>query len=239
LADPPSLPSLLDRIPSPPAPSARTGSAPVRTVVYSRAATAPPEDGSETIVGPDIPQPIVRTSAQLQSRNKIYEDDTDFTIRTDLPSPERLFDTRKSEVMMREYIRRESQVRAGANRVLFPEYQPLSNEIYVGRAFPRQQARVEPNVVCHGRLFFEQKNLERSGWDFGYLTVPLALGKFYYDIALFPYHAGTQPCNQVECNVGKCNPGDPTPFFLYREPFSLTGLATQSFVIGTGFIIAP
>lgn len=222
---------------APPA-AAPAPNGPYRTVVYTRAA-AQGEEPSDTIIAPDPPQTIVRTGAQLQSRTKVYEDDTDFNIRTDIPGPERLFDTRKSEAMMREYIRRESQVRAGANRILFPEYQPLSNEVYTGRNFPQQSTRVEPNVVCHGRLYFEQPNFDRAGWDLGYLTVPASVAVFYYDLALFPYHLGTRPCNQVECNLGKCQPGDPTPMFLYREPFSLTGLATQSMFLGTGFIAFP
>ena len=62
---------------------------------------------------------------QIQNRTDIYDESVDFIIRTDLPGPERLFDTLKSEQMMREYIRRDTQVRAGANRNLFPEYEPL------------------------------------------------------------------------------------------------------------------
>src|SRR3954447_10352739 len=68
--------------PTDPVAPAAPGNVPFHTTVYTRA--APPDEPTDTVVGPDVPAPIVRTAAQLQSRAKIYEDDTDFTIRTDL-----------------------------------------------------------------------------------------------------------------------------------------------------------
>ena len=211
--------------------------APFRTTIYTR---APQDDEAAGVISPDAHQPIVRTSAQLQSRTKVYEEDADFVIRTDLPGPERMFDTRKSEAMVREYIRRDTQIRSGANRILFPEYEPLSRETTVPpRRFPRQATWAEPNVVCHGRLYFEQPNSERAGWDFGYLSVPLSVGVYYYDLALLPYHWGTDPCRRYDCNSGKCLPGDMTPFLFYCEPISVSGLAAQTAVVGTGFFVFP
>jgi hypothetical protein len=192
------------------------------------------------VVAPDARQTIIRTGAQMGSRYKVGDEDTDITIRTDMPGAERLFDTRKSEAMMREYIRLETQVRTGQNRVMFPEYEKLSKDTSVPpRAFPPASTWAEPNVVCHGRLYFEQPNSERSGWDFGYLSIPLNVGVYYYDLVMLPYHWGTDPCRRYDCNVGKCLPGDATPFYLYREPFSVTGLAAETTVLGAGFFIFP
>ena len=212
-----------------------------QTVIYQR---APMDDEGGGVIEPAgsgdaADRPVRRYQVQNRLYN-IYDDDADFIIRTDIPGPERLFDSLKSEASMREYIRLDSQVRAGANRLLFPEYEPLSRLTSLPpRNFPRSSTWAEPNVVCHGRLYFEQPNMERTGWDFGYLSVPLSAGVFCYDLVMFPYHYGTDPCNRYDCNVGKCMPGDNTPFLLYREPWSLSGLATEATVIGNALIVFP
>lgn len=206
-----------------------------RSVSFSRA----PEDRTDTVVGPDANPTILRTAAQVQNFQIRSDDDTDFVIRTDLPGPERLFDTRKSEAMMREYIRRDTTVRTGPGRTLFPDYPPLTKEVYVGRHFARSTTVVEPDYVCHGRLYFEQPNFERHGWDFGPITPGLNLGVYYYDLFMLPYHAWTNPCVCYDCNTGKCSPGDPTPFYLYREQFSVSGLAAQTLAVGGVLFFFP
>ena len=140
---------------------------------------------------------------------------------------------------MREYISRDSDVRTGSNRIIFPDYPPLTNETYTGRQFARSVAKVEPNYVCHSRLYFEQSNFDRAGWDLGYVTPIASLGVFYYDVFMLPYHAGTNPCVCYDCSAGKCLPGDQSPFYLYREPISVSGLAAQSLAVGTGFFVFP
>ena len=62
------------------------------------------------------------------------------------------------------------------------------------------------------RLYFEQPNFDRTGYDFGILTPVLCVGAFYYDLVLLPYHFGTDPQNRTECSAGKCLPGDQAPF---------------------------
>ena len=208
-----------------------------RTTVFTR---APGDERTETGVGPDAQQNIVRASYQVSKRNDINEDDAaNIQIRTEPPGPERLFDTRKSEAMMQEYIRRDSTARSGSSRVVFPEYPPLSTEPYAPRALATSVVKVEPSYVCHRRLYFEQPNFERVGWDLGPITTGVSLGVFYYDVFMLPYHSWTNPCCTYECNVGKCLPGDRTPLLLYREPFSVSGLVGQSLAVGTGLFVFP
>jgi hypothetical protein len=207
-----------------------------RTIVFSQ---APRDDPSGAVVEPDASRTILRTGGQLQSKSKTSDDDVGFNIRTDLPGPDRLFDARKSEAMMREYIRRDTDFRSGSGRIHFPEYPVLTHEKYTGRQFARSTTMVEPNYVCHGRLYFEQPNFERGGWDLGAITPGVSLGVFYYDVLMFPYHAWTNPCVCYDCNTGKCLPGDQSPFLLYREPFSVSGLAAQSLAVGGAFFIFP
>jgi hypothetical protein len=207
-----------------------------RTVLFSR---APEDELSQATIGPDEKRTIIRTAAQIQSKGKITDDDVGFTIRTELPGPDRLFDARKSEAMMRDYIRREADTRTGAGRVQFPEYPPISTEKYTGRHFARSTCIVEPGYVCHGRLYFEQPNFDRAGWDLGTIAPGLNLAVFYYDTFMFPYHAWTNPCVCYDCSAGKCLPGDATPFYLYREQFSVSGLAAQTLAVGGGFFVFP
>jgi hypothetical protein len=206
-----------------------------KTVTFSQA----PNERTEFRVEPDAQRTIIRVGGQLQSKYKASEDDSSFNVRTDLPGPDRLFDTRKSDSMMREYIKRDSDFRTGPNRILFPESRPVSNEKYVGRNFPRSTTAVEPNYVCHGRLYFEQPNFERTGWDLGAITPGVTMAVFYYDVFMLPYHAWTNPCVCYDCSGGKCLPGDSSPFYLYREPLSVSGLAAQSLAVGGGFFAFP
>src|SRR5262249_19306242 len=44
------------------------------------------------------------------------------------------------------------------------DYQKLD---YTARSFEARVKYVEPNFVCHRRLYFEEKNAERQGWELG------------------------------------------------------------------------
>ena len=166
------------------------------------------------------------------------EETFDFTVVTELPGPERVL-RRQSESEFFERIREESRTRPGSARVVFPESPPLTTEAFQRRKFPQLVRAVEPCNVMHGRLFFEQKNFERAGWDLGVLTPVANLGVYYYDLALLPYHAWTRPFQQYDCSAGKCLPGDPTPFMLYPEEFSVTGLVGEAGVVTGLFYLFP
>ena len=143
----------------------------------------------------------------------------------------------ESQAALFERMRQES-LRSG-ERIIFPEEPVLSKVPYPGRHWPEMAKLVEPNFLVHGRLLFEQQNLERGLWEFGVLTPVLSTGKFYWDVLALPYHAATRPCQQYDTSAGKCLPGDPTPFFLYPPEFSVTGLAAEAAVITSGFFIFP
>lgn len=181
---------------------------------------------------------IVLTGGQMAGR-KGGEDETDFDVPLDLPGPDKLFQ-RLSEADVKESIREKAKKRPGTGRVTFPEYTPLTRETQVPpRHYGQMVETVEPNVLCHGRLYFEQPNFERQGWDLGVLSPAVCLGVFWYDVALLPYHHWTRPCQRYDCNAGKCLPGDPTPLYLYHEEFSLTGAVGQAAAIVGGFYVFP
>lgn len=179
----------------------------------------------------------VRTAAQMTGAVRPSEEDVEFNIRATLPDPHALFQ-RISEAQLFEQIRQEHNKRPAPTRpAFFPEEPVVSKVPYAGRNFPRLVRRVEPGFVCHRRLFFEQPNWERQGWDLGILQPGVCLGVFYYDLLMLPSHFWTRPCEGFDCNSGKCLPGDPTPLLLYRDRWSITGLAAGiGTYVGGGFI---
>ena len=177
--------------------------------------------------GQVVPRPNTRTDEPYY-----------FSVITELPGPERFF-RRQSESEFFERIREETKLQPAAGRVIFPESPPLTTERFQRRHFPHLVKGVEPGYICHGRLLFEQPNFERQGWDLGILTPLANVGVYYYDLALLPYHAWTRPLEQTDCSAGKCLPGDATPFYLYPEEFSVTGLVGEAAVVTGLFFLFP
>jgi hypothetical protein len=165
-------------------------------------------------------------------------DDVDYVPQTDMPGIDRLT-RRESEQQFYERIRQESRRYPASTRIYFPDEEPVLKETFTARHFPHMVQTVAPSFVCHGRLYFEQPNFERHGWSLGAFTPAANLAVFYYDVALLPYHYWTDPCSRYDCSSGKSLPGDPTPFLLYREKLSVTGLAGQFGAVAGGFFVLP
>lgn len=180
--------------------------------------------------------PIERTAAQARPNGD--EDIETFQIFIEPPDPERLF-RRYSEMEWREQVRQDARRRPGQQRITFPEDVPLTKEPFAPRKFPPLTEIVEPAYVMHGRLYFEQRNFERQGWDLGILTPAVNLGVFYKDIVLLPYHWWTRPHQRYDTSAGKCMPGDPTPLYLYPFEWSVSGLVGQAGVMAGGFFAFP
>lgn len=188
----------------------------------------------------DAPITIVPVAAQRPAdggmRAPVLVDEGDVSfIRPELPGPQRLF-MRDSEADFFDRLSRAMKKNDGT-RAIFPDDPVVSKETYRPRNFPHMVQLVEPSFVCHGRLYFEQPNFERAGYNFGVLQPAICLGVFYYDMALLPYHMWTDLHNREECNVGKCLPGDQSPLLFPRERFSVTGLVGAAGTgIGLGFL---
>jgi hypothetical protein len=138
-----------------------------------------------------------------------------------------------SDETLRERIRQETVEREGttAERVAFPEEPILSRDVYYGRGtiWPRRALIVEPNFVTYRRLYFQDLNAERHGWDLGPIQPVLSTMKFWYDLALFPMHFVNDPCGR-DCSAGYCLPGDPVPYQWYPPEVTLKGSIVE---IGT------
>jgi hypothetical protein len=158
------------------------------------------------------------------------------------PSPERVFRL-ESEASLYERMAREASEGkdplAMRYKIEFPHYPPSPPPGILVRRWPSQAEVVEPAYVCYGRLYFEQINAERYGWDLGIIHPLVSAGKFFTDVALLPYHAGTDPLRCYECDTGYCLPGDPVPLLCYPPELSVTGALAEGAAIGLLFVMFP
>jgi len=164
------------------------------------------------------------------------EDDTETEDQSPLPGPNALFKL-ESEASWMERMRQDSRSKGTLERLVFPDEPPVSNEKYAGRDWKAHRLEVEPSYVCYGRLYFEDKNAERYGWDLGAIHPVLSTTKFWYDCAMLPYNMFSDPCHRMESSAGYCLPGDPVPLMLYPPKLSLTGFIAEAGVaVGLVFI---
>jgi hypothetical protein len=139
-----------------------------------------------------------------------------------------------SEKQLDERMRQEARERPVPERIQFPEEPVISREKYARRHFPAADMKVEPSYLCYSRLYFEERNAERYGWDLGIVQPVVSAGAFFWDVATLPYHLATDPCRFYDSNAGQCLPGDPVPYLLYPPELSMTGAVAEA---GTVFAL--
>src|SRR5262245_28987600 len=105
-------------------------------------------------VQPDIP------------REKTDQFQKDFQVQLEPSGPDRSFRI-ESEAALRERIRQEFRNRS--ERADFPREVELvrPGESLQARYFPPTASLYVPDAVCYKPLYFEDKNVERNGWDAG------------------------------------------------------------------------
>ncbi len=159
-----------------------------------------------------------------------------------LPTPERVFRL-ESETQLRERMSREGHLGLNPLRlkydIIFPDYPEVPPPAYEARPWQPLVETVETPYLSYNRLYFEQINAERYGWDLGPIHPLLSAGIFYLDVATLPYHLGTQPCRTYESDAGYCLPGDPVPLLLYPPENSWTGTLAEAAAIGLLVAIFP
>jgi hypothetical protein len=185
---------------------------------------------------PAAPPPPAGTVTPIQ-----YSPDSGAALEevlTNPPGVEQLFEL-KSEAAFRLQLENKERAKGQMKPLVFPEDPVLSKEKYYGRDWPRFVCYAEPNFVVYRRLFFEQTNYERYGWDFGALTTVLSAGEFFGDVALLPYNAFSDPFRCHEASAGYCLPGDPVPFLLYPHEVSATGAVAEAAAVVTVLAVFP
>lgn len=197
----------------------------------SPAASQPMPRGLLADPGPSNLQPT-------QYRSSGAEDISEFEVDLEVPPRERIFGRLESESSLNQRIIALSRDK-GKPKPIFPEYPPVTTEKYYGRKWPQLAEYAIPNYVNYDRLYFEQKNFERYGWDFGVLAPVVESLIFGADAALVPYNMFSDPFRRYECSAGYCLPGDPVPFLLYPPEISLTGGTAELAAIFTLIVMFP
>jgi hypothetical protein len=264
IGEPPPLDQAFTRpsaLPGPPAPLLPPVKRPIvpppRTLYYQKDPEARPKPVTVSTAparaqakpAAPAPAPEVRQVAgQLPGRDidtvKLPRSVEEALRRKELPRPEVIFNI-KSEQQILEEIRRE----VGDNKTFatFPGdlsvdkggYQPLSTEAFAGRNFPPMVRPAEPAYIVHHRLYFEELNSERYGWEVGPLQPFISTAYFFKDLAMLPYNFAARPCQRYDTNYGKCLPGNPVPYVLYPTELSLAGGIAEAGVIVGLFALFP
>lgn len=150
----------------------------------------------------------------MEKRGLEAKDGLLVSIKTVPPGPEELFRLEKEDDLF-DRMRQEARRRPLAPLLQFPV---ASRRPPVQSSMPRSwgslEETVEPNALCYGRLFFEDRNSERHGWDLGPVQPFVSTGAFFLDLAAVPLRLAADPLRVGECNSGLCLPGDPVPYLV-------------------------
>jgi hypothetical protein len=110
---------------------------------------------------------------------------------------------------------------------------PITKENYAPKF-----ATLEPGYVVHRRLYFEEINSERYGWDLGMVQPALSAGYFFKDVLFWPHKLASNWQTRYDTSAGKCPPGSPVAYYLYPPELSFGGgLIGTGAVIGTVFLL--
>jgi len=116
------------------------------------------------------------------------------------PPPPALLFRLESEQALRSRIRKEALANPKLPRPEFPEDKPGPGFL-ARRDWPVYTWLIEPAYLCHGRLFFEQRQAERYGLDLGVIHPIWSTGLFFTDVAIFPVRAAVWPWHPYECHI--------------------------------------
>jgi hypothetical protein len=123
-------------------------------------------------------------------------------------------------------------------RLLVPEGTPYVIKP-IREAYPAMQSIMEPDYVVHRRLYFEEKNSERYGWDIG-ITQPIVSALYFYkDVVFWPAKLASHPFERYDTSAGKCLPGSPVPYYLYPPEVDLFGATVGAATIVGAAALLP
>ncbi len=198
---------------------------------------------------PAVPKVFQPTPTPMASEQPPANDDTksetlaDYNIEVKPPTLDRLYridsEANLKRRLAEEIAKRPSKDTTKEKAVIFPEYKPLTDEQYQQRQMGGLIKQIEPQYLVHGRLYCEELNAERYGWDLGVIHPFVSGAVALKDFALFPYNFATRPYQRFEASSGKCFPGDPVPFLLYPPEISIPGSALEAGVFLAAFAIVP
>jgi hypothetical protein len=97
-----------------------------------------------------------------------------------------------------------------------------------------------PNYVVHRRLYFEEVNAERYGWDAGPAQPIFSSMYFYRDCLMWPHHLASGLFRErYDTSAGKCLPGSPVPYTLYPPGLTVSGTVAEAVIVTGAAVILP
>jgi hypothetical protein len=211
-------------------------------ILLASAATADPPGQSRSTFVPRDDSPRAGLAAPVLPAQKVETvppsrgDPFDTLIRLEAPGRERLFGTLDTERELEERLRQErkdydarakEEGRTPLGPIVFPDKPELTDEAYQPRTFEPVVCLAEPSYVVYRRLYFEEKNAERYGWELGPLQPTISSLYFFRDVLLLPHNLASYPCRRFDSSAGHCLPGDPVPYILYPPEFTGSGLLAE------------
>jgi len=185
------------------------------------------------------PEKIPPSEKERGAGTRPVTDPYEAYIRLEPPGRERLFGNRDTERELEERMRQERKDSDFGDLIVFPPAPELTTEPYQARQFAATVCLAEPSYVVYRRLYFEEKNAERYGWEMGPIQPIVSTLYFLKDTALLPYNFASYPCRRFETSAGQCRPGDPVPYLCYPPELTWTGTLAEVGVIGLFFWAIP
>jgi hypothetical protein len=141
--------------------------------------------------------------------------------------------------ILRELRRDTTPKQIEENKFPAPPKLAPDGAVYVAKtvSYPPTRALIEPGYVVHRRLYFEEKNSERYGWDLGFVQ-PLVSGlTFFKDVLVMPAKVASNVHERYDVSAGKCLPGSPVPYYLYPPEVDIWGATFAAGIYtGTAFL---
>ncbi len=218
-APPPRAPQPLPLAPAP-------APVPMKKLTFHKAAS-PTMPAVQPPAGDVRPVQAIQPPLRPPGGAGLSFDQMDYLLQL-LPAPfERLIRI-QNEDSLHEQLRQEAREKTPPERAVFPDEPPTTDKPYMARVFPPAVELAEPAYVNYNRLYFEDLNSERYGWELGFAQPFVSAGLFFADAALMPYHFASRPCDCIESSAGYCLPGDPVPYLLYPPNLSVTGAVGEA-----------
>lgn len=201
---------------------------------------APASESPKPVFAPTVvTTQAVQTVPAVPEAPSVSDALKEYQILLDSPSPERLFGALDSEQGLEKRMRQQALQRKPPEAVQFPERPSLGGMAFEGRNFPKQLVIAEPHFVNYNRLYCEEKNSERYGWDLGFIQPLVSTVTFFKDVAFLPYKFATRPFQRNETSAGNCLPGDPVPYILYPPELSVPGSILEGAAVVGLFALIP
>jgi hypothetical protein len=160
-----------------------------------------------------------------------------------LPTRERIFqflDDKDLEARILKELKKNQtpeEFRESQFDVIPPLTPPGTKYLPKTASYPPLKLGIEPGYVVHRRLYFEELNSERFGWNAGVMQPVISSLYFYRDVLLWPARLASNPHEHYDTNLGKCLPGSPVPYYLYPLQIDIYGaLFGAGFYTGMGII---